>query len=69
MSFISWERATTHPSLDDKTTTGTPCRSGRNNRSHDTKKLLQSINPIIVLLIVGSIPTYGMLCLYVKNNY
>lgn len=61
MSFISWDRATTHPSLEDKTTTGTCAKSGRNNRSHDTKKLLQSMSPICCLPMYRQYNKY-MLC-------
>ena len=43
IAFASLLRATTQPSLLLKTTTGFPFKSGRNTRSHETKKLLQSI--------------------------
>ncbi len=45
--LASFEREMTQPSLLDSTTTGRPSRSGRNNRSHETKKLLQSHSPYI----------------------
>lgn len=35
------------PSFAESTATGFPTKSGRKSRSHDTKKLLQSINPIM----------------------
>ena len=35
-------RATMQPSFDDRTTVGRPSSAGRNTRSQETKKLLQS---------------------------
>ena len=46
MSFTSRERATTHPSFDDRSSTGLLSKSGRKSRSQETKKLLQSIGQI-----------------------
>ena len=48
--FDSLLRATTQPSLFDSTTIATPSSEGSIDRSHDTKKLLQSANPIIIYL-------------------
>jgi hypothetical protein len=42
IALASSEREMTHPSFDDRTTTGLPRRSGRQSLSHETKKLLQS---------------------------
>lgn len=44
--FASSLREITQPSLLDSTTIGLPSRSGRNTRSHETKKLLQSTSAI-----------------------
>ena len=41
-ALASLLRAMAQPSLFDSTMTGRPFSSGRNRRSHDTKKLLQS---------------------------
>ena len=49
MSFISFERATTHPSLLESTTTGRPFKSGLNSLSQETKKLLQSSKAMCVI--------------------
>ena len=43
-ALASLLRAMAQPSLLDKTMTGRPFRSGRNNLSQETKKLLQSAN-------------------------
>lgn len=47
-ALASFERETMHPSLFERTTTGLVLRSGLKTRSHETKKLLQSITAIIV---------------------
>ena len=48
IALASFERATTQPSLLERTTAGRPINFGAKTRSHDTKKLLQSTTPIIV---------------------
>lgn len=61
MSFISFERAITHPSLLDKTTTGLFSKSGLKSRSQETKKLLQSSTPILDSLISLLYQLHGIL--------
>ena len=46
IALTSLERAIAQLSLLDNTTTGFPSSFGLKARSHDTKKLLQSINAI-----------------------
>jgi len=47
-ALTSLERATTQPSLPERTTTGLSLKSGRKIRSQETKKLLQSHSANIV---------------------
>ena len=55
-SFLaSAERDITHPSLLESTTSGESARSGLKTFSQEAKKLLQSISPIILLLMVALI--------------
>ena len=43
-SFTSWERAIMHPSLLERTATGSFASLGLNTLSQEQKKLLQSTN-------------------------
>ena len=47
MALLSLLRATTQPSLLERTTTGFPSSSGWKALSHETKKLLQSTRAYI----------------------
>ena len=49
----SGDRATTHPSLFESTTTGRRAQSGRKTFSHDAKKLSQSTSPIIFVRMIS----------------
>ena len=44
----SFDRATQHPSVLERTATGRPTRRRLNTRSQETKKLLPSTSPIMV---------------------
>ena len=54
------DRDITTPSLLESTTTGTPSRSGRKSRSHDTKKLLQSQMARSFSLLLRMAPVLSM---------